>query len=98
MVEQEEKLGTNLEWHINRDYGMSKNYLDINTINEDSYLGPYIGLYGDIYPKIFVMAKIYEDNDQDRTTRINRFTTSQRFFNHSGVAQDDTQEARREVR
>lgn len=54
--------GANLEWLVNQEVGLAKNYSDVREIEELSFFGPYIGGYGDIYPKISVMAPVHDSN------------------------------------
>jgi hypothetical protein len=59
MAQQSSLLGNNLNWESNINLGISKNYLMVNDSNNISFYGPFIGQYGDIYPKISIMGPVY---------------------------------------
>lgn len=61
MAEEIEEFGTNLEWTVNLGSGLSENYFEVKGSNELSFSGPFIGEYGDIYPKVSVMVPVYEN-------------------------------------
>lgn len=60
MAEKKEILGTNLEWLVNSDGGISKNYVSVKKKGDIEFYGPFVEFYGDIYPKISVMAPVYD--------------------------------------
>ena len=54
-------IGTNLEWISNADIGISKNYLESKKSGGISFYGPFVGIYGDVYPKVSIAAPVYAD-------------------------------------
>lgn len=60
-----EELGTNLEWSITSDVrtGLSENYYRVKEGDKISFFGPYVGDYGDIYPKVSAIAPVYENGE-----------------------------------
>ena len=60
MVNEIEDFGTNFEWEVNLEEGLSKNYFKVKESKNISFYGPFIRHYGDIYPKFSVMVPIYE--------------------------------------
>jgi hypothetical protein len=61
IYQAEEKigLGTNLEWPVNLNKGLSETYFNAKESNQ-SFNGPFIRSYGEIYPKIFLMISVYD--------------------------------------
>jgi hypothetical protein len=55
-------LGTNLEWEVNSNLGFSKIYFNTKENNQVSFDGPFIRHYGEIYPKLFIMAPVYDES------------------------------------
>ncbi|MCW8965244.1 MAG: hypothetical protein OQK82_00945 [Candidatus Pacearchaeota archaeon] len=62
MVDQMEYLGSNLEWEVNLEKGLSKHYFNMKEHQNISFYGPFIEKYGTISPEISIMAPIYEEN------------------------------------
>jgi hypothetical protein len=58
-VEKKEGLGTNLEWPVNLNKGLSRNYFNAKESNQASFDGPFIRYHGEIYPKFFLMTPVY---------------------------------------
>lgn len=59
MADMHGVFGTDLEWEVNSNNGLANNYLDVKESQEISFYGPFIGTYGDIYPKFSAMAPVY---------------------------------------
>ena len=58
MAEKEIGLGTNLSWKENSETDLAKSYIKAVENMEILFYGPYISIYGDIYPKINVLAPV----------------------------------------
>jgi len=56
-------FGTNLNWEINLKDGLSYNYFRVKEKQNIYFYGPYIGICGDINPKISVIAPVYESGE-----------------------------------
>lgn len=62
MAKPMEDFGTNLEWERNLRKGLSKNYFKVKE-GKISFFGLSIRHYEDVYPKISVMAPVYEGDN-----------------------------------
>ncbi len=62
MVQPEEDYGTNLMWEVNLEKGLSKHYGSADAFNI-SFYGPFLDIYGEIYPQFSVMAPVYKENN-----------------------------------
>jgi hypothetical protein len=52
-------LGTNLEWLTSANLGFTSNYFAAKASQNITFFGPYIGMYGDIFPDISGIVPIY---------------------------------------
>ena len=63
MAEVMGDFGTNLEWEVNLKKGLSKNYFDVKESEKISFSDLFIRHYEDVYPRISVMAPVYEGDN-----------------------------------
>jgi hypothetical protein len=56
-------LGINLNWISEANRGWSKNYLMAEENKAAVFYGPFIGSYGDTYPKFSITAPVYEKDE-----------------------------------
>lgn len=62
MADIMENFGESLEWEINLERGLSKNYFRVKESNNVSFFGPFVRHYGDII-KISAMVPVYDNKN-----------------------------------
>ncbi len=61
MAEQKaDYYGTNLEWEVNFEKGLTNQYLQTKNLEGTSFYGPFIETYGQIYPVFSVMVPVFD--------------------------------------
>lgn len=63
MTEIMKSFGTNFEWKVNLDTGLSKNYLKAMESGGTSFFGPFLRHDKEIYPKLSTIASVYDGNN-----------------------------------